>query len=103
VPEIDWERRLSSGSEQSWGQEIVRRLDRISEHAQRRELLEQCEAAAKRADRRAASGGDFWEWYRAELQLECMEAAQIEQVLRLGRQARARGKDVWDFAVAFRA
>lgn len=103
VPEIDWERRLSSENEQQrWGDEIMRRLDRISEHAQRRELLVQCEAAAKRADARVAGGGDFWEWYRAELQLECIESAAIERILTLGRRARARGKEVWEFDVVFR-
>ncbi len=102
VPQFDWERRLSSENQQGWSDEIMRRLDRIGEHAQRQELLEQCEAAAKRADARAAGGGDFWEWYRAELQSECMESAAIERILSLGRRARARGKDVWELEVVFR-
>jgi len=101
VPPIDWERRLTSENQKVWGDEIMLRLDRISEHAQRRELLEQCEAAAMRAEERAAGGGDFWDWYRAELQLECFEASGVERILALGRAARARGKDVWQFDVVF--
>lgn len=101
IPEIDWERRLNDETSGAFGAEIVNRLDEIENFVKRRELLEQCEAAAARAEARAMRGGDFFEWYMGELQLEGFDSVKVSQIVQLGRLARARGRDVWEFDVVF--
>ncbi len=76
-------------------------MNRIGQYAQAEEYREQAKRVAERAERRTAGGGNFWDWYRAELQMEAMSAAQVEDFIRVGRAARAQGREVWEFEIRF--
>jgi hypothetical protein len=101
VSGVEWNARVIQDGANEWGGEIVRRLNRIGAYAQRREILDQAERAGRRAEEKAAGGGELMEWYRAELQLECVPAEQVHQLVRIGAAARRRGQALWDIEVAF--
>jgi|GEM_PF-3466617 len=96
-----WDTRVGEEQANSWGAEIKRRLDRVAMYANEREIREQCQRAARLAAEQAARGGDFFEWYRGALQIECLAADEVDERVRLGRIADARGRPVWAFPITF--
>lgn len=103
VPSISalWDNRLTEEQAKAWGAEIGRRLDRIAMYAKEREIREQCQRAARAAAEQAARGGDFFEWYRGALQIECLTADEVEKRVQLGHIADAHGRPVWAFPIKF--
>lgn len=103
VSGVDWNMKVTQDEANAWGTEILRRMNRIGQWAQAREFTEQAERVGRRAEQLAMGGGDFWEHYRAQLQLEALSADEIDEFIQVGRAARAQGREVWEFAVEFRA
>jgi hypothetical protein len=96
---LDWEDRPGNYDAAAYYAPIKARLARVHDHGMEQAIRAKCERAAKNANAMSANYGDVWDRYATQLQVECFDAAEVRQIVAIGKRLQREGRPPWEISV----
>lgn len=100
IPEnLKWDRRPTDVGGEAFGAAMRARTRRLGRRGAETGLWSICKRAFERASNETTNFGDLWDRDRAALQIEALNAEQIEAIVWIGRRRGRAGLSIWEVPI----
>jgi hypothetical protein len=96
---LDWDDRPGKYDAEAYCAPIKVRIARIHDHGTEQAIRAKCKRAYETAIPLSSNFGAIWERYEMQLQLECFDAAEVQQLVAIGKWLVHEGRDAWEVPV----
>lgn len=99
---LDWEDCPGKYDAAAYYAPIENRVSRIHNHGTEQAIRARCRRAFESALTISSNYGDLWDRYTMQLQLECFDAAEVRQIVFIGKRLGRQGEEPWRIPVVSR-